>query len=165
MKVSLSKASRKLANHLYHTSPRTVPIFLYPILLKKVTSTHISLAHRRALGTTISAIPALPECQTSISSATLQNDTPALTRAMALPITCSGCGALNQTVNPGEAGFYSITRKSVKAFIAQNDLSKCRNHTPEDGVLKSAIETADHGLLRELGLDTMCNAPGKPLRS
>ena len=32
-----------------------------------------------------------------------------------LPISCSGCGALAQSIEPAEAGFYSLTRRLRKA--------------------------------------------------
>ncbi|MCJ1312300.1 hypothetical protein MMC25_005974 [Agyrium rufum] len=35
-----------------------------------------------------------------------------------LPETCPGCGAYSQFINAEEAGFYSITRKPVKAYVA-----------------------------------------------
>jgi hypothetical protein len=34
-----------------------------------------------------------------------------------LPRQCSGCGAFSQTSNDKEAGFYSLSRKSVRAFL------------------------------------------------
>jgi hypothetical protein len=35
-----------------------------------------------------------------------------------LPRSCPGCGAFTQTISPGQAGFYTTTRKAVQAFIA-----------------------------------------------
>lgn len=43
-------------------------------------------------------------------------------RLLILPRTCPGCGAFTQITNPSNAGFYSLKRKSVNAFVAQQAL-------------------------------------------
>ncbi|KAI5293219.1 hypothetical protein KEM52_005735 [Ascosphaera acerosa] len=47
----------------------------------------------------------------------LQQRAPAGTSPAALPVTCHGCGAFTQWVYPDEAGFYTLTRKTVKAYL------------------------------------------------
>lgn len=42
--------------------------------------------------------------------------------ASKLPQQCSGCGALSQTVNSHEPGFYSLTRRSVKSYFQDDSL-------------------------------------------
>lgn len=34
-----------------------------------------------------------------------------------LPISCPGCGALTQWIDPNEPGFYTTGRRSVKSFL------------------------------------------------
>ncbi|CZT44206.1 uncharacterized protein RSE6_04344 [Rhynchosporium secalis] len=56
-----------------------------------------------------------------------------------LPKQCAGCGALSQTVDTEGAGFYTLTRKSVRGFtegVTTPGLS------PEDKVVKAALERA-----------------------
>lgn len=47
---------------------------------------------------------------------------PLPSRLLNLPRTCPGCGAFTQITNPNNAGFYSLKRKSVNAFVAQQAL-------------------------------------------
>lgn len=47
-----------------------------------------------------------------------QKNTAAVLSEAALPLSCPGCGALTQWIDPQEAGFYSIWRKPVKAYIS-----------------------------------------------
>ncbi|KAI5287276.1 hypothetical protein KEM54_006108, partial [Ascosphaera aggregata] len=49
---------------------------------------------------------------------------PSRTTPAVLPISCPGCGAFTQWVYPNEIGFYTLTRKSVKAYL--------RFHSPID---------------------------------
>lgn len=50
---------------------------------------------------------------------------------LSLLITCPGCGAFAQITNPNKAGFYSLKRKSVNTFLAQQDFQsrKCDSTT------------------------------------
>ncbi|KAH0544834.1 hypothetical protein FGG08_001063 [Glutinoglossum americanum] len=69
-----------------------------------------------------------------------------------LPVSCPGCGALVQTVEPLEAGFYSITRKAVKVFSARKEAIKIPKNTIEDVVYKGALQKAEGSQLQEMGL-------------
>ena len=71
----------------------------------------------------------------------------------ALPWSCPGCGALTQTVDPNEAGFYTITRKSVKAFISNHIGSDSTEKPGEVETYTSAVRNLDGPLLKELGLE------------
>ncbi len=46
-----------------------------------------------------------------------QESVPARPRHLDLPISCPGCGALTQDVDPGEAGFYTRSRRAVKSYL------------------------------------------------
>lgn len=159
MRTSLSKAFKSLTHPASFDTYRTVPVFLCPVLVRSSASTNTSCLTLRFFETSTSALPSVLKFRASLSPTPPQHDVPAFKGAIPLPVSCPGCGALNQTVYPGEAGFYSATRKSVKAFIVQDD----RPHTPEDRVLQSVTDNADHGLLRELGLDAMLNARSKSM--
>lgn len=49
-----------------------------------------------------------------------------------LPVSCSGCGALTQDVTPGEAGFYTRSRKAVKQYLRGSELKKHRLGADEE---------------------------------
>ncbi|KZZ97014.1 hypothetical protein AAP_00657 [Ascosphaera apis ARSEF 7405] len=46
-----------------------------------------------------------------------RQEAPANTNPAALPVSCPGCGAFTQWVYPDEAGFYTLTRKTVRSFL------------------------------------------------
>jgi len=62
---------------------------------------------------------------------------------------CPGCGALAQTVEQGEPGYYSLKRKTVGSFVKQD----IADEGSEEAVAASAIDRADPTLLESLGLD------------
>lgn len=62
---------------------------------------------------------------------------------------CPGCGALAQTVEPGEPGYYSLKRKAVSSYVKQYQID------PESvtNVAAEALDQADAELVQSLGLD------------
>lgn len=64
-------------------------------------------------------------------------------------IACPGCGALAQTVEQGEPGYYSLRRKAVSSFVKQD----IENDGSEQSLAATAINRADPTLLESLGLD------------
>lgn len=71
----------------------------------------------------------------------------------ALPWSCPGCGAFTQIVDPKEAGFYTTTRKSVKAYIANQTGREATERLQDNETYTSAVKNVDGALLKELGLD------------
>ncbi len=69
-----------------------------------------------------------------------------------LPFSCPGCGALTQTADPDGAGFYSRTRKSIKALARD----KSRKHEDEATrqVYESALANVGEDVLKQLGVDS-----------
>ncbi|TVY49596.1 Genetic interactor of prohibitins 3, mitochondrial [Lachnellula occidentalis] len=63
-----------------------------------------------------------------------------------LPSQCAGCGALSQTILKDEAGFYTLTRRSVKDYTA----AAAPQESVEDTIVKAALENAS-GTGLELG--------------
>lgn len=55
-----------------------------------------------------------------------------------LPSQCAGCGALSQSIVKDEPGFYTITRRSVKEYIA----GAAPQESAEDAIVKAALENA-----------------------
>ena len=70
-----------------------------------------------------------------------------------LPWTCPGCGAFTQLSNPDEAGFYSSTRKSVKALISSGNGPATDGSSVEAQTFERVVANANQGLLQSLGLD------------
>lgn len=70
-----------------------------------------------------------------------------------LPSQCAGCGALTQTTIEGEAGFYSLTRRSVKEYLGISCTAKSTKAIAEDEVVKKALENVDSTILETLGME------------
>ncbi|EFQ30059.1 hypothetical protein CGRA01v4_01046 [Colletotrichum graminicola] len=71
-----------------------------------------------------------------------------------LPFQCSGCGALTQMTHAGQAGYYDLSRKSVKEFLkpaSENDAGK--ELREEDKVVDEALKNLGEEQLAHLGLD------------
>lgn len=54
-----------------------------------------------------------------------------------LPLQCSGCGAFSQTANKYEAGYYSLGRRHVRAFMGQLDGKASRKQSEAELVQES----------------------------
>ena len=83
----------------------------------------LTTSQRRAITTTSSSnvLPAPPS-----------------TRALEkLPRTCPGCGAYSQFVDKEEAGFYTLTRKTIKEFLGTNS---SRDTSAEDAIVRAALK-------------------------
>lgn len=60
-----------------------------------------------------------------------------------LPPQCSGCGALSQTIEKDEPGYFDLKRKSVKQYLAGTHSA---NKSAEDTIFEQAIQRAkEHG--------------------
>lgn len=87
----------------------------------------------------------------------------AFSGSRALPWSCPGCGALTQIVDPKEAGFYTTTRKSVKAYIANQTGRDATERLRDNETYTSAVKNVDGALLKELGLeDVSGSGNGRP---
>ncbi|MCJ1251104.1 hypothetical protein MMC30_008335 [Trapelia coarctata] len=69
-----------------------------------------------------------------------------------LPWTCPGCGAYTQTLNPDNAGFYSTSRKTVKAFVAAQSAATERKRAEEAVGLAKVDDDTGTGILESLRL-------------
>lgn len=62
---------------------------------------------------------------------------------LSLPITCPGCGAFAQITNLSKAGFYSLKRKSVNAFLTQQGFQSgeggSTTHNPDSGLAETNV--------------------------
>ena len=69
-----------------------------------------------------------------------------------LPWTCPGCGAYTQTLNPDNAGFFSISRKPVKAFVAAQSAAAKRKRAEEAARLTQVNDDTGAGITESLGV-------------
>ncbi|QSZ33351.1 hypothetical protein DSL72_002939 [Monilinia vaccinii-corymbosi] len=76
-----------------------------------------------------------------------------------LPSHCAGCGAWSQTTTKDEAGFYSLTRRSVREFLGTSYAAKRTKATAEDEVVRKALENIDSTILGTLGMENPTPAP------
>lgn len=66
-----------------------------------------------------------------------------------LPLCCPGCGALSQTVNAEQAGYYDLERSAVRKYLKHG----IRETQSENATFSEAIYNANSGVLRQLGLE------------
>lgn len=75
-----------------------------------------------------------------------------------LPLACSGCGALSQTVDSSQAGFYNLSRSAVKAFLKQG----AKETSDENIAFSEALQNANTSILQQLGLGKSTNQGKNP---
>jgi hypothetical protein len=73
-----------------------------------------------------------------------------------LPQQCPGCGALSQTVDQDQPGFYTRSRKAVRNYLQKKSFPKS---SEEDDIVKAALENAG-SLAETISLGDF-SSPGK----
>ncbi|KAK4166184.1 hypothetical protein QBC43DRAFT_314173 [Cladorrhinum sp. PSN259] len=77
-----------------------------------------------------------------------------------LPVQCHGCGALSQTTTPGEAGYYDVSRKTIRQYLGlEEEEVKPRR---EEEIVEKALEGIDLKALEEQGIDLSSLLPQRP---
>ena len=136
----MASAIRSLPSTLY--SPTSIPIFLAP-LLGSFSPTSLLARNRNVRRSKTQ------KRDYSLESAKpLSRVLPFSPGLLALPRSCPGCGAFTQTLNPEGAGFYSSTRRSVKAFVAQHS----KEQLGEAETFQNVLGHANQEILQKLGL-------------
>ncbi|KAI8257972.1 Genetic interactor of prohibitins 3 [Colletotrichum sp. SAR11_239] len=82
-----------------------------------------------------------------------------------LPLICSGCGALSQTAEPGQAGYYDLKRRAVREYVTMEEEKAGREAQEEDAVVEAALQNLGEEKLKELGLDPRSLRYGEELES
>ena len=80
-----------------------------------------------------------------------------------LPPQCAGCGALSQTVDADEPGFFNLKRRSVKEYLAGKP---DEGQSSEDAILEKALKKAaetNPKLLDQLGFGTPGSTTSKQI--
>ena len=140
--------TRSIANNL--ARPYSIPLFLCPFLASSANAVRPP-SNRHARGTQPRARRLHIETARGPEKQIFQ----ASPGPHALPWSCPGCGAFTQTVDPKEAGFYTTTRKSVKAYIANETGRGGTERNREAETYTCAVQNVDGALLKELGLDNI----------
>lgn len=163
----ISKASRHLvvamrvaARPVAHISARpwTVPFFLCPFLASSAHAVN-SPTNRHARGNQ----PRTRRLHIETARGPEKQIFQTSPGPHALPWSCPGCGALTQSIDPKEAGFYTTTRKSLKAYIANQTGRDATEKLRDDETYTSAVKNVDGALLKELGLDDVSGSgSGRP---
>ena len=125
----------------------SVPVFLCPILQtsRVVGADSVRYVYK----------PTTQRRRVHIETATAspRQILPTTTLPNGLPWLCPGCGALTQTVNAQNPGFYSPTRKSVKAFMKEHGKIAVNHTAKEDQAFERVVNSAKASVLHTLGLD------------
>ncbi|KAI1193179.1 hypothetical protein F5X97DRAFT_315084 [Nemania serpens] len=94
-----------------------------------------------------------------------ESDPPSIlsTPAKTLPRQCTGCGALSQTSDPHQAGYFDLNRKAVKAYLG-TDESFGRSRS-EDRIYEATLRQLDPNELGKHGVDMRALALSLPPES
>ena len=143
-KLPIIMASTACALKASIPSPGLLPAFLCPALLRP----HLC-AYPKGAGQT--SIQKRQHHVVSESTSTLDQSWIA-SPLLALPLQCPGCGAYTQPDQPQKAGYYSITRKAVKDYLAHLRESPVAGHGDESDAFAEITKNAGPELLEALGL-------------
>ncbi|KAF9877769.1 hypothetical protein CkaCkLH20_04904 [Colletotrichum karsti] len=154
-----------------------VPVYLCPSLSAASTRHTFAPADARRklpyrqrrcvhLETTPAPEPALvPEIAAEQALPQSSPTEPLETLAKRLPTVCSGCGALSQTTEAGQAGYYDLDRKAVRDYISPKQEETEKEARKEDLVVEQALQNLGQEQLEALGLDVRKLRYGEELES
>ncbi|OJD31834.1 gtp-binding protein [Diplodia corticola] len=129
-----------------------VPLFLCPALLDPpVRRLRKSIGNPRALATSARRRTAQGLSRSSAAEPLRHAPTPPVP---SLPLSCPGCGAPRQTVDRNAVGYYSASRRVVKAYLtpSTHPSSEATGKGKEDVVFNQAVQNLDHSLKAQLSV-------------
>ncbi|KAK3985809.1 hypothetical protein QBC44DRAFT_334430 [Cladorrhinum sp. PSN332] len=138
-------------------STSELPLYLCPAFRSlSVNNTRIRPQSRQHTPFQIQQIRRL---HTHLDEGKTNTASPQITKqpARTLPVQCHGCGALSQTTVPGEAGYYDVSRKSIRQYLGLEEV-EVKPRRDED-ILKKAMEGIDLKALEEQGIDLSALLP------
>jgi hypothetical protein len=143
--------ARNVTSRIEHLRAVEIPTFLCPALLKPryYFPRHSSLSKWK------SSDPAVRLRKRSLHSIarTKEANHGSIQKVLQLPQQCAGCGALSQTFNSQEPGFYSLSRRSVKAYLTGEYEAGVGTRSSDSPVVEEALRKVDSEVLRTLKLD------------
>ncbi|RDW75588.1 hypothetical protein BP5796_06409 [Coleophoma crateriformis] len=126
-----------------------LPEFLCPALR------HVNILYLDRSGERNSTAPCIQRRHASSAIPRTDSSTIALPQPKSLrklPQQCAGCGALSQTVDAEEPGYYSLGRRSVKDFLVDKSAQKGKE---ESAVVEAAFQNINSEVLGSLGLEQL----------
>lgn len=130
-----------------------IPTFLCPALMRP-TSWPSSISKRQVR---------IQRRQNNVQVDTLPLDRPETVHTLlALPLQCPGCGAYTHSNNPHDAGYYSVSRKTVKSYIRRHRNLHGAGSAIEGAAFNDIAKQADIGVLEALGLTRDPSSNGTP---
>ncbi|KAG9248187.1 hypothetical protein BJ878DRAFT_413309 [Calycina marina] len=127
-----------------------LPLFLCPALLS------ISHKHPARFSVQRRKLHSSPELLATSSSSTPYTPNQTKKLPAKLPLQCAGCGALSQTVDKEEPGFYNLRRKTVRDYVEGKAVQAGDLGTEEYRIIQKSLENAsalDPNLLEQLAFD------------
>lgn len=130
-----SRIARKVGNA--RAPIAELPSFLCPGLLHSWPSSKRSCSSFQLR--TLQYPPRRRFLSTAPGKGNQSTEVPSVGRAEKLPRQCPGCGAYSQLVDVTGAGFYTLTRKSVRDYLGTGS---SHQQSTEDVVLQAALKNA-----------------------
>ena len=125
------------------TAVAEFPLFLCPRFASiSQAQTHVSRTSNIAIRSQKRYFRHDPRAQYSSIS------TGATSSAARLPLQCPGCGAFTQTIKENEAGYYTLTRRTVRKYLEGEQDTK---PSAEDEIVKAALQNVDEKTAKALG--------------
>lgn len=123
-----------------------LPHFLCPALLSSTRSLTRFKASSRALQTLsqrsqIRCLSILPRASAVKDYSRFENRVPEL------PQRCAGCGSFSQTSDATAPGFYTLTRRSVEAYLQGEANGLAKGQSVDAHALESAVGQVDGAIL------------------
>lgn len=158
----ITTATRALIGRSGALSSIDVPLFLCPALAVHSTrATRFKSARRCLYSTNITSKEILEPGKTeeeAVEGGDVAVSTQTPTRKT-LPIQCPGCGGLTQSTTPDEAGFFTLTRRSVRRYIdGQEHVVTAKQR--ENDIITAALESLDANIAQSVSLATLTNPTG-----
>lgn len=145
MALSMRLARNTLRKTDFAAQSFDIPTFLCPVLLS-YTPTRFNRSPRQQ---SLPLRTGQRRCLHKVDSNTIASEISPL--KLELPILCTGCGAYAQTYDQEKPGFYTLNRRSLKAFLQGKDEGSRKRE--EDEIVLKALQSADSNLIESLGLD------------
>lgn len=135
-----------------------IPVFLCPGLSKLVQD-QVPYGQQRKLHSTLEET-ALLRPNLSVTSAPTKRLRGAAS-VNRLPQQCSGCGALSQTIEADEPGYFELRRRSVKQYLSGTSeaLSSEEDHIVDQAIRRAKENTPE--LSKKFGFDIPSNRQSK----
>lgn len=139
-----SKWLRRAFNVERNTVATELPLYLCPGLIGPTRATLPSSSVRN-----VTRLQTHRFYSTAPNSNETTHTIPLVHPTRPLPVVCSGCGALSQTAEPNQAGYYDIERKAVKSYLGLTQEEK--RVRKEDLVVQEALKNLNLDKLGKVG--------------